>query len=132
MWPKYGVGQPIHVARLFSGPSSPRTILVQACQHLWLVLPNDGCSGSHFVDHAAQPSPRTPSMLGVLVPVSRPSLRRHGRGYIVPAASHRAVASAACAGRLPVMEHRVLFFSLPPFIEQSLKRLHVAPRRVSI
>src|SRR6266849_43056 len=36
MWPKYGVGQPIHVARLFSGPSSPRTILVQACQHLGL------------------------------------------------------------------------------------------------
>src|SRR6266851_6856800 len=29
-------------------------------------------------------------------------------GYIVPAASHRAVASAACAGRLPATEHRVL------------------------
>src|SRR5260370_6207503 len=44
-------------------------------------------------------------------PVSRPSLRRDWRGYIVPPASHRAVASAACSGRLPVIEHRFLFFS---------------------
>ena len=43
-------------------------------------------------------------------PVSRLSLR-NWQGYIVPAASHRAVASAACAGRLPVMEHRVLCFA---------------------
>ena len=46
-----------------------------------------------------------------------PRLRSHDhrrrsceRGYFVPAASHRAVASAACAGRLPVMEHRVRSF----------------------
>src|SRR5215469_17220638 len=56
----------------------------------------------------AKPSPRTPSMLGVLAfHLAAVSHAPCGRGYIVPAASHGAVASAACAGRLLVMEHEV-------------------------
>jgi hypothetical protein len=35
----------------------------------------------------------------------------HPRGYIVPVALHRAVASAVCTGRLTVMEQRVLCFA---------------------
>ena len=100
------------MARVFSGPSHHAPFWFKPVSIFGLFYLTTVAAVHNFVDHAAQPSPRTPSMLGVLVPVLRPSLRRDWRGYIVPAASHRAVASAACAGRLPVMEHRVLPFLL--------------------
>lgn len=50
-------------------------------------------------------------------------------GCIVPAASHRTVASPACAGRLLTTERQVLLMPSPFSFEQLFRRLHVAPIR---
>lgn len=42
----YTGGLHIRVRRTKGRRSRPRTVLVQACQHLWLVMPNGACSSS--------------------------------------------------------------------------------------
>lgn len=43
-----------------------RTVLVQACQHIWLVTINDVYRQFTCVTHTDLPSDRTPVVLGVL------------------------------------------------------------------
>src|SRR5215471_5554899 len=84
----------------------PRTVLVRACQHLWLVLANDVHDDSLPLTLLRSLLPN-PVMLGVPVSSRDDCRRPPGRGSIAPAAPYRAVASAACAGRLPAVERRV-------------------------
>src|SRR5215469_4577266 len=86
--------------------NEPRTVLVRACQYLWLVLAN-GVHDDSLPLTMRRSLPPNPVMLGVPA-LSRDDCRRpRGRGSSVPAAPHRAVASAAYAGRLPAVERRV-------------------------
>src|SRR5471030_3314567 len=84
----------------------PRTILVQACQHVWLVRTNDVYRKFTYVG-------RTHSSLAPLRLVLADSALPRGLayrisgGYVVPRASHRAVAGSACLGRERLMEQPV-------------------------
>jgi hypothetical protein len=96
----------------------------RASQHLWLVNNHDGCGDSLALTMPVQPSPRTAVMLGVPRSSHDDDECPCGRGCIVPAASYCAVASAACAGGLLVMEHEVPLTRCA--LEQSFEQLRVA------
>jgi len=100
-------------------------LLVQACQHVWLVLDDGAYSNVHMCwSYPSVPSASPHSCSQVQL---RLAARRTGYpgGYIVPRASHRAVTSSACPGRERLMEQPVSsshFFLL----KQRFMRLLVA------
>src|SRR5215472_6609578 len=105
--------------------NEPRTVLVRACQYLWLVLAN-GVHDDSLPLTMRRSLPPNPVMLGVPA-LSRDDCRRpRGRGSSVPAAPHRAVASAAYAGRLPAVQRRVpLRSSVGTIIQATSCRTHL-------
>ena len=105
-------------------------LLVQACQHLWLVEA-DGERGSSLtlvIPPSLAPHPRRCSQM---IPPPHGIGMARRPGCIVPAASHRTVTSPACAGRLLTTERQVLPIPSPFSFEQLFRRLHVAPIRAS-
>ncbi len=82
-----------------NGPYLAAYLLVQACQHLGLVVANGVQSVVHICwSSSLVPSPSPPRCWQI-----RPSLTGWSSdnigGYIVPRASHGAVTGAACPGR---------------------------------
>lgn len=116
-------------------------LLVQACQHVWLVLDD----GAYANVHMCWSYPSVPSASPHSCSQVRPCLaaRRTGYpgGYIVPRASHRAVTSSACPGRERLMEQPVSsshYFLLKQRFMRLLvarfasSRLRVSPLRAPI
>jgi hypothetical protein len=100
-------------------------LLVQACQHVWLVLDDGACANVHICwSYPSIPS-ASPHSCSQVRPCLTARLTGYPGGYIVPRASHRAVASSACPGRERLMEQPVSsshFFLL----KQRFMRLLVA------
>jgi hypothetical protein len=105
------------------GRMSRRTVLVRACQHLWLVLAN-GVHDDSLQLTLPRSLPPNPVMLKVPASSRDDCRRPRGRGSSVPAAPHRAVASAACAGRLYLRWNAGFLYAFA--LERSFRRLRVA------
>jgi hypothetical protein len=96
----------VHGGPVFKDHSSPRTVLVQACQHVWLVQTHDVYRKFTYIA-------RTRSSLAPLrlrtgrfcVPCG--SAHRISGGYVVPRTSHRAITGSARPGRERLMEQPV-------------------------
>jgi hypothetical protein len=81
-------------------------------------------SDSHLLTLPRHPSFPTTLMLAVTALPRGFGCRPDGCGYIVPEASHPAVAGNACSGRIPMAVHRVV--SCVEQSQQLFKRLSVA------
>ena len=80
----------------FGAPGLATYLLVQACQHLWLVLGDDACSGSPGLTIPRAPGPQPPwcwqSQLGLTPPLPSRRMRvRCAEGSALP----------RCQGRTP-------------------------------
>ena len=101
-----------HLRRMSSEhPDLATYLLVQACQHLWLVCNHDAYGGSPGLTIPRAPGPRPPWCWQSRL---RLTLRSPSRGmrYVVPRASHPAVARDARLGRRLLAEQQVLS---PPY-----------------
>jgi len=87
----------VHGGPVFKDHSSPRTILVHACRHVWLVKTQTFNGSSNTLVVSTHPLLLSAFVLADSA-LPRGSAYRISGGYVVPKASHRAVTGSACPG----------------------------------